>query len=190
VVVLHVGRLERVKGIGILEEAIPEVLRACPHAFFVFIGQPRADEDGRLWDERLRETFERMGVADRVRLLNYVENAVMNRWYQRADLAIVPSLNYESFSYTCAQAMAAGLPVVATAIGGIPETLDHGACGLLVSPSDVAGYRDALIALIQDSERREEMGRFGRERANTVFAAPVVAERIVELYGQAIEARP
>lgn len=189
VVVLHVGRLERVKGIGILGEVIPDVVAACPNAYFVFIGQPRADENGRMWDERLREGFAEAGVGDRTQLLNYVENAVMNRWYQRADLAIVPSLNYESFSYTCAQAMAAGLPVVATAIGGIPETLDRGSCGLLVEPSDVVGYRDALISLIRDAGRREEMGRLGRERADTVFAASVVAKRMVGLYRKAIEAR-
>jgi spore coat protein SA len=189
VVVLHVGRLERVKGIGILAETIPDVVKTCPNAYFVFIGQPRADEDGRMWDERLRDTFDQAGVGERTRLLNYVETPVMNRWYQRADLAVVPSLNYESFSYTCAQAMAAGLPVVATAIGGIPETLDRGACGLLVEASDVVGYRNALVTLINDAERRVEMGRLGLERARTVFAAPVVAERMVALYRKAIEAR-
>jgi len=189
VVVLHVGRLERVKGIGFLADALPDVAKACPRAYFVFIGQPRVAEDGRLWDAVLRERFERAGVTANTRLLNYVENPVMNRWYRRADLAVVPSLNYESFSYTCAQAMAAGLPVVATSIGGIPETLDRGACGILVDLADVAGLRDALIALVQDRERREEMGRLGLDRANTRFAAPVVAERMLELYSEAIESR-
>ena len=189
IVVLHVGRLERVKGIGVLADAVTDVVKACPRAYFVFIGQPRAAEDGRLWDAVLREQFEQSGVTANTRLLNYVENAVMNRWYRRADVAVVPSLNYESFSYTCAQAMAAGLPVVATSIGGIPETLDRGACGILVDLADVAGLRDALVSLVQDRERREEMGRRGLARANTCFAAPVVAKRMLELYSEAIKSR-
>ncbi|MEZ5275614.1 MAG: glycosyltransferase family 4 protein [Opitutaceae bacterium] len=189
VVVLHVGRLERIKGIGVLADAIPRVLRACPNAFFVFIGQPRAAEDGQMWDRKLHDFFEHASVSSRVRLLNYVDTPVMNGWYRRADLAVVPSLNYESFSYTCAQAMAAGLPVVATAIGGMPETLGRGSCGILYDPPESKPLTDALVALIRDGTLRRKMGSRGRERANACFAAPVVARRMVELYEKAIRSR-
>ena len=119
-------------------EAIPQVLEAVPQARFVFIGAARSDQKSEYWCSLLHQAG-----GNRVEMLGFLSQAEMLDWYHKADIAVVPSLNYESFSYTCAQAMAAGMPVVASRIGGIPETLNFGEFGKLVEMGDTKALSDA-----------------------------------------------
>jgi starch synthase len=98
---------------------------------------------------------------------------------------VVPTLNYESFSYTCAQAMAAGKPVVASRIGGIPETVQDEVSGLLVPPGDPSELAAALIQLARDPARRCAMGEAGRAHARREFDAATVAARVMQVYENA-----
>ncbi|MCC6444209.1 MAG: glycosyltransferase family 4 protein [Armatimonadetes bacterium] len=182
VTVLHVGRLERLKGVEVLARAVPLVLKEAPAARFVFIGDDRPDSNGSSWQKRLESLVREFGVEERVSFLGKVEHSVLLEWYGQADIATVPAMLYESFSYTCAQAMAAGLPVVASRIGGIPETVDDGICGVLVDPGDVEDLARALIRLVNDKALRKQMGEAGQRKARERFDAGVVAERMVEIY--------
>jgi glycosyltransferase involved in cell wall biosynthesis len=100
-------------------------------------------------------------------------------------MCVVPSILYESFSYTCAQAMAAGRPVVATRIGGIPETVEDGVTGLLVEPGNAAELAEALIRLALDPVQRARMGQAGRERVARDFNPATVARRMLAVYARA-----
>jgi glycosyltransferase involved in cell wall biosynthesis len=177
ITILHVGRLERIKGVEVLARAIPLVLEQVPQARFVFIGAARSDEKALKWKKRLEECN-----RERVVLLGFLEKPEMIAWYHRADIAVVPSLNYESFSYTCAQAMAAGLPLVASRIGGIPETVDDGTSGILVQPNNVTELVRALVTLAHDSSLRRRMGEEGQHKARRCFDAPLVAEQMLQVY--------
>src|SRR5919108_4876320 len=130
-----------------LSRAIPQVLQEAPYVRFMFIGDDRQDECGRSWQQRLEAFFREQRVDDRVVFCGATDQPTLLEWYRKADIAVVPSLVYESFSYTCAQAMAAGLPVVASRIGGIPETVGDGVSGLLVEPGDVTGLAQAIVRL-------------------------------------------
>lgn len=176
-IILHVGRLERIKGIGVLAQAIPRVLEDAPAVRFVFIGAARSEQKASAWADRLQTVG-----GERVSVLGYLEEGEMMSWYQRADIAVVPSLNYESFSYTCAQAMAAGLPVVASRIGGIPETVPDGECGMLIPPGDVDALVEALVKLAQEPELRCAMGVAAAERASRRFSASILAEEFLAIY--------
>lgn len=184
IVILHVGRLERIKGIDVLAQAIPRVLEEVPAARFVFVGAARSDKKATIWTEKLRQAG-----AERVSVMGFLEEKKLLGWYRRADIAVVPSLNYESFSYTCAQAMAAGLPVVASHIGGIPETVEDGAHGLLIEPGDADELAQALIKLANDESCRQQMGRAGKTKARKQFAASYVAQRMSNSYHMAIANR-
>jgi glycosyltransferase involved in cell wall biosynthesis len=181
-IILHVGRLDRGKGIAVLAEAIPQVLAEVPSARFVFVGDDRPDGSGNTWRARLQEGFRARGVAGHVHFAGAVGQDELLAWYRRADMAVVPSLIYESFSYTCAQASAAGLPVVASRIGGIPETIPDGVTGLITEPGCPVQLASALVRLGRDGELRRRMGQAGRERVVREFAAPVVAERMLRVY--------
>jgi glycosyltransferase involved in cell wall biosynthesis len=184
VVILHVGRLERVKGIDTLVQAIPLVLQQNPSARFVFIGDDRPDGAGSTWRQRLEAYARASGIAEQVCFLGSVSQSDLIDWYHKADIAVVPSMLYESFSYTCAQAMAAGLPVVASQVGGIPETL--GDCGLLVPAGDLDALAEALGRLACEPGLRRDLGRRAHQRAREQFDASVVARQMVAVYQQTL----
>src|SRR5262249_43791044 len=126
-------------------------------------------------------------INGRVAFLGEVEQSTLLEWYTAADIAVVPSLLYESFSYTCAQAMAAGVPVVASRIGGIPETVDDGVSGLLLEPGDARGLARAILSLARDPQLRESMGQAGRAKAQTKFTAHAIAEAVLSLCRSLLE---
>lgn len=185
ITILHVGRLERAKGVTILAEAIPQVLAQVPHARFVFIGDDRLTARGTSQRAELERQLTAAGASQRVEFWGGVDQSTLMAWYRRADICVVPSMLYESFSYTCAQAMAAGKPVVASRIGGIPETVDDGATGILVEPGNVAQLADALIRLANDANLRERMGQAGREKVEAEFDPVKVAAKNLKVYEQA-----
>ena len=78
--------------------------------------------------------------------------------------------------------MAAGLPVIATRVGGIPRLVDHGVSGLLVDPGDSNGLADALRTLLRDPQLAKRMGAAGRSRVEAEFSCDVIARRFEEYY--------
>ena len=185
VTILHVGRLERAKGVTVLTDAIPRVVRQIPHARFVFIGDDRATV-GRISQRAVLEAqLTDAGARANVEFVGTVDQPTLIEWYRRADICVVPSVLYESFSYTCAQAMAAGKPVVATRIGGIPETVHDGVGGIVVTPRNSEELAEALIRLAQDTKLRLQMGKAGREKAVTEFSARAVALQTLAIYDRA-----
>jgi glycosyltransferase involved in cell wall biosynthesis len=182
VTVLHVGRLDRAKGIETLAHAIPQVVQQYPDVRFVYLGGDRPDGTGSTWQKRLSAYFAANQVVKNVTFTGSVEHDELLAWYARADIAVVPSMLYESFSYTVAQAMAAGLPVVATRIGGIPETVSDGQFGLLVDVGDVKAVADQLCMLIGKPDKRRMLGVAAAQYAQNQFSAEVVAEQALSLY--------
>jgi len=182
--ILHVGRLERAKGVAVLAQAIPLVLRQVLHARFVFIGDDRPTARGTSQRAELEAQLTEASARSRVEFLGGVDQPTLMEWYRRADICVVPSLLYESFSYTCAQAMAAGKPVVASRIGGIPETVKDGETGVLTTPGNAEELADAMVRLACDPALRERMGRAGRAKATREFDPIRVAEQNLKVYEQ------
>ena len=181
-VVLHVGRFHRGKGIEVLAAAIPQVLAAVPAARFVFVGHDLPDGRGGSSLSRLDDVLRERNVRERIQLVGAVSHSELLEWYGRADIAVVPAVIYESFSYTCAQASAAKLPVVASRIGGIPETIPDHIAGLLTEPGDATQLATALIRLALDPDLRRRLGTAGQEKAVRDYDAQVVAKRFLEIY--------
>lgn len=99
------------------------------------------------------------------------------------DVFVLPSL-YEGFGIAIIEAMAASRPVVATAVGGIPEVVVHGETGLLVPPGDPAALADALHELLAHPERARELGARGRERAHEKFRIEAIVKQHEDLYAE------
>jgi glycosyltransferase involved in cell wall biosynthesis len=97
------------------------------------------------------------------------------------DLAACSS-NFEGSPLTILEYMDAGLPVVSTRVGGVPDLVEDGVTGLLVDPGDPAALAGALAELLGDRERRTEMGLKGRKRRRSEFDIDVMVERIEQLY--------
>lgn len=95
---------------------------------------------------------------------------------------LVLSSRWEGNPLAVMEAMAAGKPVIATAVGGVPELVTDGATGLLVAPGDAAALGEALSALLHDASKRREMGGAAAQRAEEQFCAKVMTRRYEELY--------
>jgi glycosyltransferase involved in cell wall biosynthesis len=105
----------------------------------------------------------------------------MPEWYRQADLFVLPSRR-ESFGLVLAEAMACGLPVVATTAGAIPEVVENAATGLLVPPDHSEAFAAAVVSLMSDPGRMKGMGAAGSRRVKERFTWEKVAQRVMESY--------
>ena len=173
---LSVGRLEGYKGFGDVLAALARLqgVAALPARWaWVVAGEGP--------DRRALERRARADLAGHAYFLRGVGSATLHALYARADV-FVHAPRYEGSSLVTLEAMAHGLPVVATRAGGIPDKVRDGETGRLVAPGDVDGLAAALADLAADSSRRQEMGRRGRARAEAEFAWETIIERVLALY--------
>jgi len=122
-----------------------------------------------------RDEAERLGVSDRVRFL--AETPQVERYLACGDLFLLPSWK-ESFGLTALEALASGVPVVASRVGGLPEVVRHGETGFLADPGKREEMVDACLELLGDEEKRRAFARSAREDVLERFTP----ERIVPLY--------
>lgn len=175
-VVLYAGRLRTRKAVAVLLEAFARLRDEHPAAALVLAG------DG---EQRpaLERQARRLGIADAVRFAGAQPRDAMAGYYAAADLFCLPSL-YEGFPLAILEAMAAGLPVVATAVAGVPEAVEHGVTGLLVAPGDAGALARALAELAADPERARRMGEAGRRRIEAEYAIEGVAGDYLDLWSE------
>lgn len=166
--VLTPARLDAQKGHDTLLEAVAEL----PEALFLLAG----DGPER---ERLEARAAELGVGDRVRFLGRRED--VPQLLAACDVFALPSL-YEGSSLAVLEAMAAGIPVVSSAIGGTEELIEDGRSGLLVPPGDAAGLASALRRLLGDPVLRKELAGSARERVDAGLRREQNAERVEAVY--------
>jgi glycosyltransferase involved in cell wall biosynthesis len=176
---LAVGRLAEREGLADLVRALADV----PETELVVAGGPDAEHlDGDPAVTRLRAVADGAGVADRVRLLGRVPHADLPPLYRSADLvACTPwyepfgSLPEVAFGVVPLEAMACGVPVVATAVGGLIDTVQDGLTGLRVPPRRPDRLAGAIRQLLADPDRRARMGATAREWARCRYCWRQVA---------------
>ncbi|MCZ7438487.1 glycosyltransferase [Micromonospora sp. WMMC241] len=183
--ILTVGRLVERKGFQDVIRAVAGV----PDAECVVVGGPPA---GLLETDpyalRLRALAQSLGVADRVRLVGAVPREEMARWYRSADV-LVAAPWYEPFGLTPLEAMACGVPVIGTAVGGLTDTVVPGRTGDLVPAREPAALGAAIRGLLGDRIRRFAYATAALERARTHYSWAAAAERLGELYGEVATVR-
>ena len=156
-----VGRLEAEKGLSALVEAMVSL----PECDLVFVG----DGSERAHLEALVHTLD---IGERITFAGWVEPPWTENW--AVDVLAMPSLN-EGFPMVIVEAMLAGIPVVATTVGGIPEIVVPGSTGMLVPPEDPAALAEALRRMAGDAQLRREMADRCRAVALGKFTAEVMA---------------
>jgi glycosyltransferase involved in cell wall biosynthesis len=135
---------------------------------------------------RLESLSRELGVASAVEFLGATPHERMPELFASAQVAVIPSL-MEATSVAALEAMACGLPVVASDVGGLPEIVDGGV-GALVPPGDPSALAEAIVALLTDP-RRAEKGSLARQRVVEKWSNDRLVERHLEIYGQLVERR-
>ena len=184
---LHVGRVSPEKGHHLLVAAFNELVEEHPNLSLTLVGHESLvpldmalDLFGEAEVEALRPFYtgsylDRLqasltpGARERVRFVGGVPYEEAAAFYRDADIFVFPSI-FEAFPIPPIEAMAEGLPVVASAVGGTVESVRHDETGLLVRRGDQEGLTSALRRLIQDQSLRETLGAAGRRRAQTHFS--------------------
>jgi glycosyltransferase involved in cell wall biosynthesis len=137
--------------------------------------------------EAMQAILAENGMLDRIVFLGSVANKDMPDIYRAADLSVLPSLA-EATSIAGLEAMASGLPLVGTRVGGIPAIIDDEATGLLVPPRDPEAMARALDRLIIDSDARRRFGAAARRKVEQEFAWPIIVRKTIDIYRACIEA--
>jgi phosphatidylinositol alpha-1,6-mannosyltransferase len=182
--ILSVGAVKRRKGMLELVQAMPSVLQKHPQAQCILIGS-LDHEVG--YVAEIRQQITMLGLDSCVQLLGHVDEAELVRWYQQADVFVLPSLNdgwkFEGFGLVYLEASAAGLPVIGTTHTGAAEAIDDGVTGLLISQDNLAQVLpQAINALLEDPRLRQQMGVAGRLKAQQQTWEQV-ADQLLSLYG-------
>ena len=175
--------LERKYGPEILIEAFATIFAACPQARLTMAG--KGDMAG-LLQARVAE----LGLSDKVSFPGRLPHDRMMAAMRATDLFVMPSTCQESFGVAAIEASACEVPVVATAVGGVPEAVVDGVTGVLVPPFDVAALAAACIALIRDPIRRGELGRAGRKFVLDHYQWHRNAATMASLYSQLLAGTP
>lgn len=178
--VTFVGRLAPYKGPQFLFEAIPNVLREVPETKFMFVGSSRF-ETAKIGDITILPE-----VKKAVIFTGYVNDEFLPNLYAACDVFCYPSL-WEGFGLTPAEAQASGKPVVAFNTCAIPEVVQNGVTGMLVSPKDSRGLARAIVRLLRDPTLRMEMGQKARSRAERLFSWEKSARQTQNVYEKALE---
>ena len=194
---LHVGRISPEKGHHLLVSAFNELVEEHPNLRLTLVGEESLvpldmalDLFGEAEVEALRPFYagsylDRLqanltpSARDRVRFVGSVPHREAAGFYQDADIFVFPSI-FEAFPIPPIEAMAEGLPVVASAVGGTVESVRHDETGLLVGRGDQEGLTNALRRLIEDESLRAALGAAGRRRAQTHFSWESVCDALEE----------
>ena len=172
-----VARLRWEKGHHVLFRAMAAVVRRMPETALVVVG----DGPDRQFLEALAAE---LGIENSIVWLGARRREETLRLYGAMDLVAVPS-EFEGFGLSAAEAMAAGLPVVASDVGGLTEVVDNGVTGLLVRYGDVNALALAIISLLGAPKKMEEMGQAGRRRVEELFSRLKFEETMASVYEKA-----
>ncbi len=172
IVVSVVARLEEVKGHRYFIEAAGKVLEEYEQVRFIIIGTGSQED-------KLNKMVEAFELKDKVIFAGHIED--ITELMNITDINVLPSIS-EAFGLSIVEAMSLGKACIATKTGGIPEVIEDGKNGLLVPIRDSDVLAEAILRLIRDSELRNSLGIFAREKAEHDFSARTMTNKVAELY--------
>ncbi|HEX6155090.1 MAG TPA: glycosyltransferase family 4 protein [Burkholderiales bacterium] len=170
---LFLGRLDAAKGVEELLQAAAKLRARFPRLRLVLAGAG----DARAIEARATA----LGVADAIELPGWVVGEQKQALLERASVFVLPS-HVENMPVSVLEAMAAGVPVVATTVGAIPEVVEHGVTGLLVPPRDANALARAIETILADAQQCQRMAEAGRTRAARHYSVDCVMPRLEAIY--------
>ncbi|HYL67316.1 MAG TPA: glycosyltransferase [Nitrosopumilaceae archaeon] len=173
-VILYVGNLVKIKGVYTLIESCRILYSRIPNFFVLVVG------DG-IERVKLESLVASYGLGENIKFLGYLEPTTLPLYYNAADTFVLPSF-VEGHSVALLEAMASGLPVVASMVGGNKETIEDGFNGFLFEAGDSVILAEKLIKILTDDNLRERMSTSGSEIYHKKFSAEVQIQNFLNLY--------
>jgi glycosyltransferase involved in cell wall biosynthesis len=174
-ILLFLGYLSPHKGPDVLIRALQKIVIDVPDVLLVIVGTG-------VMQDKLKALSRKLGVEKNVRFEGFIGDIHLKTlYYKAADIFCVPSLS-EIFGIVNLEAMACGIPIVASKVDGIPDVVKNGENGLLVRSKDSKALADAIIYLIENKRIRDMMGLIGRERVKD-YSWTKIAEEMERIYG-------
>ncbi len=183
--VLFVGNLEPRKQVDVLIQAMVEVHRRIPSAELVIVG---SGESAGVLDqtEALLRLTRNLGLLDTIDFVGRVEDQRLLDYYAAADVFALPSSS-EAQGIVALEAMACALPVVATAVGGLRETIDDGRTGHLAPSGDAPALAAGMLALLENETHRQEVAANARQAVERDFSWPRAVAATIDVYRDVLE---
>jgi glycosyltransferase involved in cell wall biosynthesis len=174
--VLFGGRPTMIRGASVLAEAIPQIVRRVPEVEFLITGSREADNP----------VLAALppSLRGHVRYTGHLPYDELPSVYRRADVAIAPTY-YDNLPIRVLEALAMGLPVVASSVGGIPEVVIPGRTGVLIPPGNPDALADSVVGLLRDPATARRLGEQGRELVRAGFTWELAAEATHRAYDHA-----
>lgn len=186
--ILALGRMAHNKGYDLLLQALPTVMQLCPEARLVAaIGGDQSDQDNEGL-EKLKKLAGELGVLDKIKWKNYIEDEDLANVYRSANIFAMPS-RYEPFGMVAIEAMACGTPSVITVHGGLYDLIDFGHQALFADPHRPIEFGTMLSMPLLYPKLRNELSVEGARFARRNFGWTGIAKRILEIFNNSINLR-
>jgi len=188
-IVLYLGRITPRKGSRYFVYAIPKILEKVKEkvVFYMVGGRDKSIDAGEGFEDKERKVIDsfirKNKIGDKIIFTGPVDNDLTPKYYSAADVVVIPSL-YEPFGLVAIEAFACGLPVVATNLGGLSDTVDDGVNGFLVPPKNPKAIAEKVITLLLNPELRRKFGENGRKKINEGYRWDIIAKQMLNLYHQ------
>jgi glycosyltransferase involved in cell wall biosynthesis len=178
--IVSVGRLYARKGLFTLIDSMPSVVKRYPNAKFIISGKGQSDEM-----HKLITHAEKLGVKNNIIFTGYYPDKKLPRLYQAADVFAFSTF-YEHHPFAVLEALATGLPVVTTTVGGIPETIESGKNGFLVEPFNARAFGEKILYLLEHPVAATEMGAQARKTIVENYDWSIVVKDAMKVYDEAL----
>lgn len=173
--ILYMSKIESKKGIFDVIDSVQDVIKKIPNVTFLFAGDGPDKE-------KLKLLCCEYGLEDHVKLMGYVQEKKKATFLSRGDIFLFPSQYDEGMPYSLIEAMAAGLPIIATTMGGVPDVIEDRVNGFLIPSQHPEQLAQATIKLLSNSKARKKIGRLNRIKAATEYDITIVSKKFSRLY--------
>jgi glycosyltransferase involved in cell wall biosynthesis len=180
IAIVSVGRLYARKGLFTLIESMPAVVKRFPNAKFIISGKGQSDEMNKLIAYATS-----LDVINNLLFTGYYPDKKLPKLYQAADIFAFSTF-YEHHPFAILEALATGLPVVTTTVGGIPETIQSGKNGLLVEPFNSKQFSERILWLLEHRAEATEMGALARKTVEKQLDWRIVVKDAMKVYAEAL----
>jgi glycosyltransferase involved in cell wall biosynthesis len=174
-IILFFGNIVPYKGPHILLKAISMMKNQINDFIVVFAGRGPMKEE-------LIKMSQKLDIEENIKFTGYIDDKLKYLYFKSADIFCLPSINNtESFGIVNLEAMACGVPIVSTRIGGIPDVVEDGKNGLLTNPNDEKSLAEALIFLMENEEIAKKMGEYGEKKVKN-YSWEKIADKTEKVY--------